>query len=568
MKMLPALTDLTLVLTDQCNLRCPYCYVPRPAEGRGAVMSREVALTAVDALLDQAPRGRGLSISFFGGEPFLARELMQQVVDHAQARRPEGLSFSAPTNGTLLDDEALALVRSCGMNLALSVDGVTASARRPDANGQSSSGRLRQLLPLLADMSPMVRMTVTPHNVDDLCDNITALYSWGARRIMHQPALEQPWPEEAVQRWREQHQRLADWAYERYAAHQDLPDLTVLEGITQRLCGAAMSYCGAGVTQAAVAPDGRLYGCFRSVFDPRAERLALGHVLHGEINEPLVAAYARLHPHRARPEGRESCQGCEARDGCTVYCAATGQLRTGDLRGVSADACALMQAQVAVCRDLLRRMRQVQRASRRQASARVAAATLALGLGLGASGCEDDRALKQDSGPPPDKGQLERGTPDYQIPGNCDAQAPDSWPPDGFAPGVCPKPQDGGPQPGVCPVKPDLGPDSMPPGLCPPPLPDGGPKPGLCPIKPDGGPKPGVCPPPPPKDGGPQPGVCPVKVDGGPKPGVCPPPPPKDGGPQPGLCPVKVDWGSPKKDSGNKKDGGPGPGLCPMPGVC
>jgi len=106
MKQLPRFTDITLVLTEQCNLRCPYCYVPKQAPG-GRTMTEEVALAAVDRFLDRAPSGKDLSISFFGGEPFLTRGLMERVIDHARKRRPRGLTFSAPTNGTLLDGEAM-----------------------------------------------------------------------------------------------------------------------------------------------------------------------------------------------------------------------------------------------------------------------------------------------------------------------------------------------------------------------------------------------------------------------------------------------------------------------------
>ena len=552
MKQLPRFTDITLVLTEQCNLRCSYCYVPKEAPG-GRTMTEEVALAAVDRFLDRAPSGKELSISFFGGEPFLARELMERVIDHARKRRPEGLTFSAPTNGTLLDKEAMDLVRRSEMSLALSVDGTTSSADRPDRQGRGTRDRLDALIPRMQDLSPIGRMTVTPDNVAQLCENVRALFEQGLVRIMHQPALELPWPREAVDRWGQQHRLLADWACERYAQHQPLPDLTVLEGIISRLCGSGMSYCGAGVTQAAVDPDGDVFGCFRSVSDPRSEHLVLGSVLGGPVNEPLIRAYARLDPRRAKPQDRDSCKGCEARDGCTVYCAAMGHVGHGDLRAVSHDACELMRIQVDVCRDILRRMRRLERASRRRASAQVAAAALALSLGVGVGGCDTDRTLKPDS--------------------NTDSAIKDKGTPEG--PGMCPL--EGGQKdsaPGLCP---DLGKDLMGPGLCPKPI--DGMKPGVCPPPPPDGMKPGLCPPPPPPDAM-TPGLCPKPMDQGPpKPGYCPfkpdkgTPKPMEGGIGPGVCPFKVDQGTPKPgvcpvfpDTGIKKDAGkPTPGVCPMP---
>ncbi len=272
---LPQLKDLTLVLTDQCNLGCAYCYVPK---GRGQHMPRPLALDAVERFLAQAPRGRAVSISFFGGEPLLRLELMEAVMQTARELRPEGLSFTAPTNGTLLDAAALRTLRRHGLRLALSVDGLRPTAERPDAHGRGSRPLLEPALQALAgEDAPLLRMTVTPQNVAGLSEDIAALFARGFTRIMHLPALERPWGEGALARWAEEHRRLADWFHGRFAAHQPCPELSVLEGITARLCGGAPGLCGAGVTQAALAPDGKLYGCYRAVFDPAAERFTGEH---------------------------------------------------------------------------------------------------------------------------------------------------------------------------------------------------------------------------------------------------------------------------------------------------
>jgi uncharacterized protein len=523
----PRFTDLTLVLTERCNLRCPYCYVPT---GQGRRMPRELALEATERFLRRAPARRPVSLSFFGGEPFLEPELMREVMQLARRLRPRGLSFNTPTNGTRLDAAALDLVQEHGLRLALSVDGV--GADRPDADGNGSLDRLQPLLPRLAPGQPITRMTVTPDNVDRLLRNVQGIFAAGLQRIMYLPALERPWPAPALQAWRHQHRLLADWACDRFARRQPLPDLTVLEGIIGRLEGQAPGRCGAGVTQAAVAPDGQVYGCYRSAYDPDAQRLALGRVDGGPVNETLLAAYARLDPRRARPE-QGSCRDCPARDGCTAYCPALGHVLLGDLRAVPADACALMRVQVDTCREILRRMRRLQRQSRRRASAQVAAAAVA--LSLAGSSCGDNKTGGQDGGQ--DGGALDRGIQaegggpdlllyDSPMPGLCDAP----WHPDSRPPPDQTIQRPEGPVPGVCPWRPDaqVKRDTFTPGLCPPPR-DIGPGPGLCPFRPDA-----------------------TTI------------PKKDtGGPGPGICMIRPDQGTPKRDRG-----GPTPGVCPFPGIC
>ena len=69
MKQLPPFTDITLVLTEQCNLRCAYCYVPKEAPG-GRTMSEEVALAAVDRFLERAPANRSSPSPFLAASRF------------------------------------------------------------------------------------------------------------------------------------------------------------------------------------------------------------------------------------------------------------------------------------------------------------------------------------------------------------------------------------------------------------------------------------------------------------------------------------------------------------------
>jgi radical SAM protein with 4Fe4S-binding SPASM domain len=465
--------DLTLVLTERCNLSCSYCYVPK----RAREMPLETALAGVDWLLGQAPPGRDCSVSFFGGEPLLAEPALSAIIAHGRERRRSGLRFMTPTNGTLLDEPRLARLQAAGLELALSVDEAGAPG---EVRGKTLAALDPAALAGLRRTGPIVRMTVTPQNVGSLCESVIAIFGAGFSRIMHQPALETPWPDEAVEVWCSEHRRLADWLLERTQSRQPIPELMTLEGISRRLQGAALRPCGAGTTNAALDAEGRLFGCYRSVFDPRPDRVQLGDLRRGFLNEPLLAAYARLDASRIVPE-EGSCARCEARDGCTIYCPAMGHALLGDLQAVPALACRLVRVQVEICRDTLAQLRRFDQSRRSRIAAHVAAAALALGLSASLASCE--RA-------PVPGTQL-----DSRLPGgNCDGWSPR---PDYPGPGVCPVGLDyrreyresDYPAPGLC----DRGwyPD-QPPGLCPIKL-DGIIGPGLCVQIPDTGIGPGLC---------------------------------------------------------------------------
>ncbi|MCK5800568.1 MAG: radical SAM protein [Deltaproteobacteria bacterium] len=451
---LPKISDLTLVLTERCNMNCAFCYVPKQARS----MPVDLALEAVDWLVDQAPKGSQPSIGFFGGEPLLAADLLNKVVAHGRKRRGDDIRFTMPTNGTLVDREAADALERGGVELALSVDDATVSAKGGE---QHTLAGVEENLEQLRRFAPTVRVTVTPDNVENLFETIIRIYQAGFQKIMHQPALEVAWPQEALETWRAQHEALADWSCERLARGEAIPELVVLEGIIARLGGQAQGYCGAGVRMGAVDPEGRVFACYRSVYDPQADRLVLGHLREGWVNEPLIAAYAKLHPHRAKPE-EGSCQTCPARDGCTAYCPAMGHALLGDLRAVPANACHLMKIQVEICRDLDRRVRQIQRRRRRRVGSRVAAAALALGLADGSLGCDSRTPASTSDAALIDGAHLDKN-PNFEGPGVCAVYLE---PPPDFTPGLCARPHI------FIPDSPAVKDSRVTPGLCPVPAPD------------------------------------------------------------------------------------------------
>jgi uncharacterized protein len=87
----------TLCITQECNLACSYCYIPK----RPRVMSLETARDAVDFIFRQAAGMDQFEIGFFGGEPLLEFELIREVTPFIKSRpgfdKHPSASRSSPT---------------------------------------------------------------------------------------------------------------------------------------------------------------------------------------------------------------------------------------------------------------------------------------------------------------------------------------------------------------------------------------------------------------------------------------------------------------------------------------
>ena len=128
--------DLTLTITERCNLRCKYCsysgtyYYERKHSRRS--MSWEVAKKAIDYYYTHCQAQEKAGISFYGGEPLLNFNLMRKSVEYAKKFTDwPPLTFHVDTNGTLLRTEEIRrFLIDNDINLQVSLDGPSGEHNR------------------------------------------------------------------------------------------------------------------------------------------------------------------------------------------------------------------------------------------------------------------------------------------------------------------------------------------------------------------------------------------------------------------------------------------------------
>jgi uncharacterized protein len=168
--------QLTILPTEKCNFRCTYCYEDF-AIGR---MKRPV-IDGIKRLVDARARELGeLSLSWFGGEPLLALQVILEISAYCRELSAEcGFAFEGglTTNGYLLTPDVLqSLVENYQNFFQISLDGwgeVHDSTRRR-ADGRGTFDRIWNNL-LLArdsalDFEILLRVHVTDSNYPSLME--------------------------------------------------------------------------------------------------------------------------------------------------------------------------------------------------------------------------------------------------------------------------------------------------------------------------------------------------------------------------------------------------------------
>lgn len=339
--------NLTLHLTERCNLRCTYCTREKCPND----MSDAVADAACKLAFSVGGRA---GLCFFGGEPMLRRGLIERCFETCRSLSQETgqrIDYRMTTNGTLLTEDFLQKAANEPLIVGLSTEGLAQDICRKYPDGSGTFEILEEKSRLLLRYIPQsyAMMTVAPQAAGKLCESVKYLYQLGFRRINMTIAYGKNvhWTDAALDTVSAQLRETADFYAEKwmhgapfYFSPFDSKISDVIRGFNPA------DRCHLGMRQMPVAPDGKIYACTQFIGD---EEYCLGDVFTGLDRD----AQLRLAKKEATPE---SCKECALRTRCTNACGCLNRLESGDERIVSPLQCTYERMLIALADETAERL--------------------------------------------------------------------------------------------------------------------------------------------------------------------------------------------------------------------
>lgn len=192
----PAINVCYMILSEQCNLACKYCFLGNNDTTKknnflSENMTVDTAEKAVDFFIRQI-KASGLDtdqnkpiLIFYGGEPLVNFPILEYVALRINELRPnekciENLEMSVITNGILLNETKLKRLKELRISIAISIDGFTEedNSMRVDTCGKPVFSRVLDILGKCKDLGLDVSLSVTlseetirnPYNILNLID--------------------------------------------------------------------------------------------------------------------------------------------------------------------------------------------------------------------------------------------------------------------------------------------------------------------------------------------------------------------------------------------------------------
>lgn len=158
---------LTINITNGCNMACKYCFAMTAKEKTKNITIESVAIATRD-LINLYPDVMCYTIYFFGGEPLMRKEFLQEavcIIKKIMQENSKEVKFIITTNGTLLDSHIIDFLKKESFHIVVSIDGNSQhNFNRIFRNGKETFNTVYDNIKLLKEkkVSMHLRATFNP----------------------------------------------------------------------------------------------------------------------------------------------------------------------------------------------------------------------------------------------------------------------------------------------------------------------------------------------------------------------------------------------------------------------
>lgn len=361
---LNACREITFQITENCNLRCDYCY---ECNKKSRVMSLDTGKKICDLLIKEIDKNdgllgrntlKGLVLEFIGGEPLLYPNLIENIIDYFFKElykvRPELLPFikiSITTNGmNFFDPDVQDFLKKYQsiISLTVSIDGVKElhDAHRVDLNGNGSFDKAYQAFQEAKKFNWYnSKMTFVPSSFPYIYDSIIFMIKEGVKDIFCNCAYEPYYSEEDGKILYDQLTKVADYLFKNKI---DDVYISFLDSNLGNKTSNDMNYCGGTGNMLSFDVEGNAYPCLR--YHPTSLKEKSIPVQIGDLEgifrtENQIKVKDYLDSITYNSQSSEECINCPISEGCG-WCSAYNYQVTGDVNKRVTNICNAHKARV------------------------------------------------------------------------------------------------------------------------------------------------------------------------------------------------------------------------------
>ena len=295
--------NVELILTNDCNLSCPYCYVKQNPKSL-TLDAFKASIPKIHKYMKMSSQD-GYSISLFGGEPLLKFDLIKQIVNILNKDKfcKEIVLIS---NLTLLNERIRDYLLINNVGVSFSFDGITSEVSRPLKNKKSILSVYEHKKELILSLTQGCKAMVYPQNCLSMLDNLKYLHQFGFKSVDLSLVRDDIWTERDVENFKSCIHSVYEY-YQKYHLQGGFFNLFRSDIESVRKFGRKRGFCCfAGVNGCCVTVDGEIYAC---------ERFSANNKFNYELMDNPFKFKSKFDP-----SSYDKCKNCELEYFCNAGC--------------------------------------------------------------------------------------------------------------------------------------------------------------------------------------------------------------------------------------------------------
>ena len=286
----------SLLVTEDCNLACKYCYEIMSTGHKKVHMSKETADRFLEFVIEQAELGKdkNVSVCFFGGEPVLAIDMIDYICTKAKKIfENTDINFSTYiiTNATLMNEKIYNIFKkhiNMFTSCQLSVDGPhdIQDANRVTKSGKGTFKRIEANLKYWKELfgnKLNVHGVLSKQSIGRLYNSY--LYfreTWGLKKIWFLPCKDPDFTDDDILIYDRELKKIYEYVMNDVRTNNRLNEIDyyapldrcLRNGISDKPCGAGDRYC-------VVTANGDVYPCHHIYYINPEGETCLGNIWEG-----------------------------------------------------------------------------------------------------------------------------------------------------------------------------------------------------------------------------------------------------------------------------------------------
>ena len=293
----PQITAASFLMTEDCNLRCTYCF---EEHRKKRSMSKEVIKAGLDFLCRNSlvDGSRSFHAILFGGEPLMEPDGAEFLLEYGFKLAEEtNTRFTAGiiTNATILTPRVQEILKKyipMGLTVQLSIDGVKEAhdMYRVTVNGRGSFDTIEKNIPIWKELFKDHMHQLTVHGCSNK-NTLKYLYEsyiffreeWEIPHIWFMPIHSEEWDEDDVRLYEAELNKIADYILDRARRENKLDEIYYYAPIDRcmRPDVRPNAPCGAGKSFATITAEGKISPCHHLYFNDPDGLMYIGDVFNG-----------------------------------------------------------------------------------------------------------------------------------------------------------------------------------------------------------------------------------------------------------------------------------------------